>query len=552
MTLIMLVGLCPTALAMQIFVKTQTGKHITLEVEPTDKIEDVKKKFQDKEGIAPDQQILTFAGKILEDGNTLLDYSIQRDSVLHMERKAAVEYLDENGQKQACPDAIEVAANDTQWSDGWYVARGTVDIGSRATVTGNVHLILVNGCALNAKKGIKVSEGSSLTIYAQSTDENIMGILVSESLNAGIEVNSGSTVTINGGVVEAFSENGAGIGGSEGGDGGNITINGGTVVATSYRNGAGIGGGYQGEGGNITINGGTVNADGGYGAGIGGGYQGNGGNITISGGVVTATGTYGAGIGGGANGNGGEITINGGEVTADSNVGAGIGGGGEITINGGTVKVQSYGGADIGGGRDIATGNIVPSDKIEISGATVTRPDGSPLNIGSATHQAKEDEWLSDGTQHWHPCEAADCAENHQFNKDAHSFGDWITDIPATSTTAGSKYRECGICQYRQTGTIPPVHSHSYEQGWKSDADGHWHECSCGDQSGYAPTPPAIGSWTRRPPAPKRAVNTGNAPPAATPCRPRPSLPPGAAPAAAATPHPPISPTYPSPARAAA
>ena len=254
MTLIMLVGLCPTALAMQIFVKTQTGKHITLEVEPTDKIEDVKKKFQDKEGIAPDQQILTFAGKILEDGNTLLDYSIQRDSVLHMERKAAVEYLDENGQKQACPDAIEVAANDTQWSDGWYVARGTVDIGSRATVTGNVHLILVNGCALNAKKGIKVSEGSSLTIYAQSTDENIMGILVSESLNAGIEVNSGSTVTINGGVVEAFSENGAGIGGSEGGDGGNITINGGTVVATSYRNGAGIGGGYQGEGGNITIN----------------------------------------------------------------------------------------------------------------------------------------------------------------------------------------------------------------------------------------------------------------------------------------------------------
>ena len=101
MTLIMLVGLCPTALAMQIFVKTQTGKHITLEVEPTDKIEDVKKKFQDKEGIAPDQQILTFAGKILEDGNTLLDYSIQRDSVLHMERKAAVEYLDENGQKMS-------------------------------------------------------------------------------------------------------------------------------------------------------------------------------------------------------------------------------------------------------------------------------------------------------------------------------------------------------------------------------------------------------------------------------------------------------------------
>ena len=282
MTLIMLVGLCPTALAMQIFVKTQTGKHITLEVEPTDKIEDIKKKFQDKEGIAPDQQILTFAGKILEDGNTLQDYSIQKDSILCLERKAAVEYLDENGQKQACPDAIEVAANDTQWSDKWYVAQGYIEIPHPITVIGEVHLILANGCDLAAVRSIQVSEGNSLTIYAQPKDESDMGKLRAYGdINAGIQVNSGSTVTINGGVVEAFSENGAGIGGSEGGDGGNITINGGTVVATSYRNGAGIGGGYQG----------------------------NGGNITISGGVVTATGTYGAGIGGGANGNGGEITI---------------------------------------------------------------------------------------------------------------------------------------------------------------------------------------------------------------------------------------------------
>jgi len=202
---------------------------------------------------------------------------------------------------------------------GWYVIKsGNAVATKRLVVSGRVDLILCDGAALIARKGITVGNGNTLNIYTGSTGETILGtgklyagtidgtITTCEPEYAGIGGSNsagGGTVTIHGGEVTAQGNTkSAGIGGGNGGAGGAVTIYGGSVSATGDSKAAGIGGGNGGDGGMVTIYGGTVTANGGeYAAGIGGGEGGAGGTVTIYGGTVTANGgEYVAGIGKGA------------------------------------------------------------------------------------------------------------------------------------------------------------------------------------------------------------------------------------------------------------
>ena len=355
-----------------------------------------------------------------------------------------VEYIERGWDGSAVTEQVEtidtyttITSNTIQWNNGWYVAQGEVTIGTddnpqRVTVTGDVHLILTDGCTLTVNGGIQLEAGNSLTIYGQSEQAGTMGKLTAS-------ITSENTAIYN-----------AAIGGNTGKTGGTLTVCGGAVEATvSVSNdlksssqtpqggniyGAAIGGGGTktgngGNGGTATVYGGAVEATvtvidvsqsdpdtsqgnnngsfagDSYGAAIGGGGSetgngGNGGTITIFGGTVRAESSCGAGIGGGSGdigggGIGGNITIFGGTVRAESVLGAGIGGGsggsgggdgGAITISGGAVRAESYYGGGIGGGGDLSGGNTGgDGGTITISGGTVEVQSVSGAAIGGGS-----------------------------------------------------------------------------------------------------------------------------------------------------------------------
>lgn len=155
---------------------------------------------------------------------------------------ASVSYKDENGDELTCASATEVTAGDATWGNdgnsGWYVVNDDVTIDQRVTVTGDVHLILADGCNLTVNDGIHVTGDNSLTIYAQSAGEG-MGKLTA---NAGWER--------------------AAIGSEQFQAAGNITICGGNITAAG--GGSAAIGNVNGEAGTVTIYGGWVKATGAY------------------------------------------------------------------------------------------------------------------------------------------------------------------------------------------------------------------------------------------------------------------------------------------------
>lgn len=291
---------------------------------------------------------------------------------------------------------IESVMDCIEWESGWYVVReGGVANGKRTVVSGDVHLILMNGAELNCRKGIQLNSDSSLSIYSE--------------INAGDEP-VGKLTAVGSSPDSDDTGHRAGIGGDETlQHSGDVTIFGGEIFCQGQGRAAGIGGGgMEGDSGTIEILGGTVEARGddlGLGAGIGSGGDGNSGNIVIGERAIVRAfggGMGGAGIGSGKAGYCTNIEINGGDITATGyNGAAGIGAGAGhrcrdgITITGGHVKAtggsksEGNGGAGIGGGGGdkfsggFAGGNILISGGyVEAAGGAGSLNDGDGIGNG--------------------------------------------------------------------------------------------------------------------------------------------------------------------------
>ena len=334
------------------------------------------------------------------------------------------------GSGSAVPDEAPVITQRNSSAE----TSNTITINASENATANVTISNVNIGTSSA--AIATSGKGNVNIELDGTNT-----LKSGREHAGLEKSGDGKLTItdeneNGKLIATGGDYGAGIGGSDHGNGNDITITGGEITAIGGRQGAGIGGGFYGNGSNITIAGGKVTATGGdYGAGIGGGSQGNGKNITITGGEVTAAGgTNGAGIGGGLQKNGEKITVSG-DAT--------------LKVQGGSGDYWDGAGAGIGNGGS-HNGDYL-SGTIPVNGAE-TEPDTSNLTTGKIEYYAP----------------GADMTKDEPTST---TFGSLVQPEPSSPGETGAPV------EYRmQTSASEPVQGNGKSTGYKAPVQGHFYQ----------------------------------------------------------------------------
>ena len=438
-------ALAISASAMQIFVKTLTGSHITLEVEPGDRIADIKTKISEKEGIPAAYQMLMFAGKILEDDQTLAEYNIQKDATIHLVLRGPSDLTVTGGtigtDYSFTNNVIEILTDTPLTISGTTTAEH-IEIADGVNANITLAGVNIDVSASDNTAAIKIADDSTGNVTITLADDTV-NVLKSGYKCAGLQKNGDYISEDKGKLIIQGGANGTGSLEATGGIGGagigssilyndastnssNIEIKGGNIVANGGMFAAGLGGG---DCSNITVSGGNVTAIGGdIGSGIGGSQGGNCSNITISGGTVTAKGgrdyhaRHGAGIGGG------DICSN-------------------IVISGGSVKAES-GGSEVSDIGSSYFGEVTPTladGTTPVYLFTIPNPDDKPVEIDGAAYTPVNHKGVdpADGnlyaylTGDFHTVKVGDTAARYNYNNTNNSFEEVGTAFNVTPTISG-------------------------------------------------------------------------------------------------------------------